>query len=144
MWILWSSLSPLSYASLCCHNLLSRNIIFVCTAEFKHTMISCALHFTQGLYSVWNTWKRMEINFLFFKVMNSMKFGVAVCKSMDFWIFLGGAQLLFASVFFMQFDQNLSWILLKLTEIFRLVSYTSIVPGCNTGYIFVSSFFNPV
>ena len=38
----------------------------------------------QGSYSVWNTWKSMEFNFVF-KVMNSMKFGVAAWKSMDYW-----------------------------------------------------------
>ena len=45
----------------------------------------------QGSYSVWNTWKSMKFSFLFFKVMNSMKFRVAVWKSMDFgfvfWLF---------------------------------------------------------
>ena len=45
-----------------------------------------------------------------FKVMNSMKFRVAVWKSMDFRRFcggiLGGAKLLYASIFFMQFDEK--------------------------------------
>ena len=44
-----------------------------------------------------------------FKVMNSMKFRVAVWKSMDFGeIFAGGAKILYASIFFMQFDENFS------------------------------------
>ena len=56
-----------------------------------------------------------------FKVMNSMKFRVVVWKSMDFWSFveilLGGAKLLYASIFFMQFAEKFIWILLKLIEI---------------------------
>ena len=54
----------------------------------------------------------MEFNFLFFKVMNSMKFGFVVWKSMDFldfWgDFFGAAKFLYASIFFMQFDENFS------------------------------------
>ena len=33
--------------------------------------------------------ENMEFNFLFFKVMNRMKFGVAVWESIDFWEFCG-------------------------------------------------------
>ena len=53
--------------------------------------------------------------------MNSMKFGIAVWKIMDFGafceIFSGGAKLLYASIFFMQFDEKFICILLKLIEI---------------------------
>ena len=45
-----------------------------------------------------------------FKVMNSMKSGVAVWKSMDFGEFcgdlFGGSKPLYASIFFMQFDEK--------------------------------------
>ena len=34
-------------------------------------------------------WESMEFNFLFFTVMNSMKFRVDVRKGMDFWEFCG-------------------------------------------------------
>ena len=80
-------------------------------------------NFIQGSYSVLNTWKSMELNFLFFKVMNSMKFRVPVPYGKG-WIwgsfvefFFGGAKLLFASIFFMKFDEKFSFILLKLIEI---------------------------
>lgn len=41
-------------------------------------------NYIQGLYSVRISWKSMEFNIPFFKVINSMKFRVAVWKSMDF------------------------------------------------------------
>ena len=43
--------------------------------------------------------------------MNSMKFKVAIWKSINigefYWIFSGGAKLLYASIFFMQVDEKL-------------------------------------
>ena len=71
-------------------------------------------NYMQGSYSVWNTLKSMEFNFPFskFKVMNSWKFRDVVWKSMDFGsfekIFSSGAKLLYASIFFMQFDKKFS------------------------------------
>ena len=45
------------------------------------------------------------------KVMNSMKFRVAVWKRMDFYgdFFGGGFKLMYASKFFMQFDEKFSF-----------------------------------
>ena len=54
----------------------------------------------------------MEFNFPFFKVMNSMKFGVVVWKSMDFVEFCGDFFLAVLNFvcqkFFMQYDKMFS------------------------------------
>ena len=59
--------------------------------------------------------EKFGIQLSVFKVMNSMKFGFAVWRSMDFFefleIFSGGAKLLYASIFFMQFDDKFILIL---------------------------------
>ena len=52
----------------------------------------------------------MEFKFQFFKVMNNMKFEVAVLESMIFWeicgdFFWGGAKLLYASIFFIIYEK---------------------------------------
>ena len=78
-----------------------------------------------------------------FKVMNSMKFRLEVWKSMDFGsfvtIFSSGAKLLYASIFFMQFDGKFIWILLKLN--IKIEGFSPKLPGIFLYFQLVTLFY---
>ena len=76
----------------------------------------------------------MELTFPFFKVMNSMKFRAGVWILGSFVeIFLGSAKLLYASIFFMKFDEKQNFaeidrnLILKLKVFPKTTEYNSFI-----------------